>query len=336
MNRWLLAPGIVLLALLCGGFALYAQTPPAKPAQEPAKQKKPDQRPAEEQDEPVQLGARLVVVPFTATDKRNAILSDIRLEELQVLENGRPQELFKFDRQTDLPLTIALLIDISGSQEYTLADEKHAAAQFFRSMVRPTKDVVAVIQFRDEAILLQDFTSTLARMEWGLEQVRYTPRTTTDNSSTFGGTSLYDAVYVTCDELLGRQAGRRTVLLMTDGVDTTSHYKLSDAIDRGLRSEVTIYSIGIGDRYRFGLDEGTLKKLSEQTGGRAYFPRGSDALRDAFRQIEEELRSQYFVAYYPSNVNLDGTFRKIEIRLPARKEVKVRHRLGYYSPKPSS
>jgi VWFA-related protein len=340
MRQLVLITWVVIGSFLSGSLVFGVQlSPPPKPdpgqasTQATRDQNKSDQQPPQE-EEPVRLGARLVNVPFSVSDKRNAIITDIRQEEIQVLENGQPQEIFQFVRQTDLPLTIALLIDISNSQEYTLPDEKAAASQFLRSVMRPGKDVVAIAEFRDETILVQDFTSTLDRLERGLDQVRYTPRTTSDNTSKFGGTSLYDAVYVTCQDLLARQAGRRTIILLTDGEDTTSQYRLPDAIDRALRSEVTIYSIGIGDRFRYGVDEGTLKKLSQETGGRAYFPKNPETLLSAFRQIEEDLRNQYLVAYYPSNSGPGGSFRKIEIRVPGRKDLRIRHRLGYYVPKP--
>jgi VWFA-related protein len=322
-------------AVLCAGLILGALvSTPAKPDQQKPGEPNKNEPPPPQEQEPIQLGSRLVNVPFSVTDKRNAFLNDIRQEEIQVLENGRPQEIFQFARLTDLPLTIAVLIDISGSQQFTLPDEKAAASRFLRSFVRPDKDVVAIVEFRDQAILVQDFTSTLERLERGLEKIRYTPATTNDNTSKFGGTSLYDAVHVVCEDLLTRQAGRRTIILLSDGEDTTSQYRLPDAVDRAIRSEVTIYSIGIGDRFRFNVDEGTLKKLSDQTGGRAYFPKDADSLLTAFRQIEEDLRDQYLVAYYPSNTALDGTFRKIEIRVPGRKDIRVRHRFGYYAPKP--
>lgn len=323
----------VVSGILCATLPrLYAQPPEAPtPNQQQTSVKSKQQR--EDENQTVDLSSRLVNVFFSVTDKRNAFVTDIRRDEVEVWENGQPQEVFTFSRQTDLPLTIALLIDISGSEQYSLPEEKSAASQFLRSIVRPMKDMVAIVAFRDEVILIQDFTSTLERLNRALDSARYTPRTTTDNTSTFGGTSLYDAIYVVCQDLLTRQAGRHTIIVFTDGEDTTSHYRLSDAIDRAWRSEVTIYAIGIGDRFRFGINEGVLKKLSQETGGRAYFPKNPDDLAQAFRQIEDELRSQYLVAYYTSNPAPDGTFRRIEIRLPGRKDLRIRHRPGYYVPK---
>src|SRR5436305_35631 len=155
-------------------------------------------------------------------------------------------------------------------------------------------------------------------------------------------TALYDAVYITADEVLARdpvrssasddQITRRAVILLTDGVDNASSRKLEEAIDRAWRAGVVIYAIGIGDRFRFeGVREDILRRLSEETGGRAYFPHGPDELLDNFRQVESELRSQYLLAYSPTNGAKDGCLRRIEVRLTNRPDVRVIHRRGYYA-----
>jgi VWFA-related protein len=328
-----------LIAVLVGSLvlpssvAVTAQSSPPKEQQKPPQIQKPKKdETVEEPGEQVSLSARLVNVFFSASDNRNALITDIRRDEVKVLENGQSQEIFTFARQTDMPLTITLLIDVSGSQEYTLPEEKRAAAQFIRSIIRPGKDVVAVAEFRDEVILVEDFTSSPNRLVNALDRIRFTPRTSTDMESKFGGTSLYDAVYLTSNDLLGKQPGRRTILLLTDGEDTTSYYKLQDAVDQALRVEATVFSIGIGDRFRYGVDKKVLQRLSQDTGGRAYFPTNSQDLAKAFREIENELRSQYLIAYYPST-SAPGSYRTIEVRVPTRKNVKVRHRRGYYAPK---
>lgn len=330
MRRFLLSMGLIGLLGL-SGLGASAPSRLQEPPSKPRIQKPPSETTS--QEETINLSARLVNVFFTVTDRRNSLITDIRREEVKVYENGQEQEIFTFVRQTDLPLTIALLIDISGSQEYTLPEEKRAAAQFIRSVIRPGKDVVSIVAFRDEVILMQDFTSTVSRLEEALARVRYTPPTRQDTDSKFGGTSLYDAIYLTASELLARQAGRRTILLLTDGEDTTSVYKLQQAIEQALRAEAIIFAIGIGDRFRYGINEGVLKRLAQETGGRAYFPRTSEDLTKAFREIELELRSQYLVAYYPSASPPGGSYRSISIRIPTRRSVKVHHRRGYYAPK---
>ena len=138
--------------------------------------------------------------------------------------------------------------------------------------------------------------------------------------------------------MLARQPGRKTIILITDGEDTTSRMKLGDAIDEALKAEVVIYAIGIGDRGRYGVDEGTLRKICEATGGRAIIPKSNRDMEDAFAQLERDLRQQYLLAYEPKNDATDGSFRKLEIKLKNKtdkemKDLKVRHRKGYYAPK---
>jgi Ca-activated chloride channel family protein len=301
---------------------------PRASSQESTSRTLTEQRPRQA-EESVHLSARLVNVFFTVTTRRNALVTDLRREEVRVFENGREQEIFTFVRQTDLPLTIALLLDVSASQQATLPEAKAAAARFLRTLVRPGTDTVAIVTFRDEVQLLEDFTSTLSRLEAALNRVRVTLPTTQDPESRFGGTSLYDAIGLVARDLLAQRSGRRTILVITDGEDTTSVSHLSDAIAEAVRAEVTIYAIGIGDRSRFGLNVGVLRRLTEETGGRAYFPKNSADLERAFREIETELRSQYLLAYYPSDPTPEGRFREIQIRVPTRKGLRIRHRRGY-------
>ena len=134
--------------------------------------------------------------------------------------------------------------------------------------------------------------------------------------------------------MLAKEPGRKTIILLTDGDDTTSRMKLDEAINEALRSEVVIYSIGIGDQGKYGVAEGVLKKISDSTGGRAVFPKNSRDLDKAFTQLEQDLRQQYLLAYEPKNEATDGGFRKLEIRVVNRnaKDLKIRHRRGYYAP----
>jgi len=297
--------------------------------------KKDDKDNSQEQEnqETLRLGTELVNLFFSVTDRQNRFITDIQQDEIRILEDGKPQEIFSFQHETDLPLTLAILIDVSGSQEYTLPEEKMAAARFLRSVVRPVKDLAAIVTFRGEVDLMQPLTSNKSRLERALEEVRYIPQTSTDINSKFASTALYDAIYLTAEEVLNREAGRRAIILLTDGEDTSSTYKLDEAIQRAWRSEVIIYAIGIGDRFRFGVDEGTLKRICRETGGRAYFPKNDSDLNRAFAQIEQELRSQYLVAYQPSNPLHDGSFRRVEVQITTRKDLHVTHRRGYYAPK---
>lgn len=312
-----------------------AQTEKQKP------QPKPD-KPAEEQEEQVlKLGTQLVTVPFNVTDKKNRYINELAKDDIEILEDNKPQQVFSFERQTDLPITIAMLIDISGSQQWTLGEEVSAAKTFFRKVLRPKKDLAAVVTFEHESVLEQNLTSDLDKLTRALDGVRIPAETVTArrggtppiNNSGVGSTALYDSVYSVSSDLLRREAGRRVIILVTDGEDTSSSIKLRDAIERTWRSEIIVYSVGIGGP--MGVDQGTLKKIAAETGGRAFFPRSEKDLDEAYTQIDEDLRSQYILAYTPANGARDGSFRTIQVKIKNHADLTVRHRRGYFAPKES-
>ncbi len=310
------------------------------------KKSQPQKPPQKTDDVPtIKVGTQLVNVLFSVQDKQNRYLNDLKQEEIIILENGQPQEIFTFKREFDLPLTMAMLIDVSGSEQYTLPLLKDAGGRFVESVIRSGKDTVGVIKFEGEATIMQELTSNPARVRKALEEIAFTapPPVSIYGGSTppinggsrQGGTSLWDSVIATCVDMLAKEPGRKTIILLTDGVDTTSRMKIGDAIDEALKAEVVIYAIGIGDPGMGGVDDGALKKLTEATGGRAVIPKSHRELDNAFAQLEQDLRQQYLLAYEPKNEAADGGFRKIEVRLKERnaKDLKVRHRRGYYAPK---
>jgi Ca-activated chloride channel homolog len=345
-----IAIALIALVGLFASTSVAQKTRPAPPArtdasgnQKPRPNVKPQDRDddVETGDDSVRLGTELVNLTFSAVDRSNRVISDIRQEEIAILEDGRPQQIFTFKRETTLPINIAILMDLSGSQEYTFPQEKMAAGEFLRSVIRAGKDSAAILTFQDDVDLVQGLTSRIDTLNRAFDEIQYSRRFGA-GSSRRQATALYDAVYITADEVLSRDGNRgavsddnvtrRAVILLTDGADNASSRKLEEAIDRAWRSGVVIYAIGIGDRFRFeGVREDVLRRMSEETGGRAYFPHGPDDLLDDFRQIESELRSQYLVAYSPSNSSHDGRFRRIEVRLAARPDVRIIHRRGYYA-----
>ncbi len=304
-----------------------------------------------EEDEVIKVDTEVVNVLFTAQDRNRRLLTDLKQADIKVLENGQPQNVVSFNRQVDLPLSLAILIDTSVSQERTLPEEKAAAISFLESVVRPAKDEVSVISFTGETTLEQGMTNNLTRLRRSVERVQFvppsgyigggviagTPPISGDNQSVQGSTAIWDAIWVTSDEVLGPapEKTRRAMILLTDGVNTSGRKKLDDAVQAALKSEAIIYSVGIGDNFYSGVDRGALNKISERTGGRAYFPRDERELREAFKQIEEEMRSQYLIAYEPSDQKRDGAFRSIEIELNnpqmVKDKVKVTHRSGYFA-----
>ncbi|KAF0247563.1 MAG: von Willebrand factor type A domain-containing protein [bacterium] len=302
----------------------------------------------EDQDDGVlKVSTDLVTVPLSVTDKKNRYITDLKVEDITVTEDGKAQEIFSFIKETDLPLTFALLIDISGSQELTIAAQRDAALRFLEKVIRNEKDLAAVITFRKDVEMLQNLTSNVDQIRRTLNGIRFTGSNSSLGSppiggSDFAGTSLYDAVYVTADELLAKEAGRRVVILLTDGRDTTSAYSIKKAIDRALRSEVLIYAIGIEGRGQYGgnvfnqdVDKKPLQTMCEETGGRFFLPKNENEYDQAFRQIEDDLRQQYILSYSPSNDTQDGSFRNITIKVNRKdsKELKILCRRGYYAKK---
>lgn len=303
-------------------------------------------------DEVVRVETDLTNILFTATDKNKRFVTEMRKEDVRVLEDGVPQEIFTFERQTDRPLSLAILIDTSISEERTLPSEKRAAAGFVDAVVRPEKDEVAVISFTGESTLEQGLTGNTSRVRRALERVEFvppagyigggmgvpgTPPISGTNQSLAGSTAIWDSIWVTSEDVLSQTTDktRRAIILLTDGEDTSSQKKMAEAIDRAVKNDVVIYAIGIGDRYEYGMNEGALKKVAERTGGRAFFPDNETELRAAFVQIQLELRSQFLVAYSPTNKNRDGSYRKVQIEIAnpdlRKQNLRLNYRQGYFA-----
>lgn len=267
------------LVVVCVSGALALATSAGAQQQQDSKQQgqsKRQQQPIES-EQTLKVGTQLVNVLFSVTDKQNRYINDLSKQDVTILENGQPQEIFTFKREFDLPLTMAMLIDVSVSEQYMLPQLKEAGSHFIESVIRPGKDTAAIIKFEGEATLMQGLTSNRQRLRKGLEDVAFTappptggfggPTPPINGGGRQGGTSIYDSVVATCGDLLAREPGRKMVLLVTDGEDTTSRLKLPDAIDAALHAEVVIYAIGIGDPAYGRVDEGMLRKMCEATGG---------------------------------------------------------------------
>jgi len=289
---------------------------------------------------------------FTVTDKNNRYVTTLQQADIRVLEDGVPQTLFTFQRETDRPLAIAFLIDVSISEERTLPDEKAAARRFIENVIKSSKDQAAIIPFEGYAHLEQPLTRDVLGIYSALEKVEVAypsylgsapPMTgITSGPGTIGppsegSTAIWDSIVVTCRQVLGRSPGqrRRAIILLTDGQDTSSRFGRSGATDQAIASDTVIYAIGIGDKEYEGVDKGALKAVTERTGGRAFFPKKEDDLRAAFAEIEQELRSQYLLAYSPINKNRDGGYRKMTLEIinpDLRKDqLRLRYRPGYFA-----
>jgi Ca-activated chloride channel homolog len=306
--------------------------------------------PPADEEEPIRIDVEVVNVFFTAQDEKRRLLTNLKKEDIKIFEDGEEQEIFAFNRQTDLPLSIAIVIDTSLSQSRTLPAEKEAAKSFVEEIVRPEKDEVAILSFAGETTLEQDLTGNLARIRRAIDRIEFVPPSGTLNGVVIpgtppisgrnqrlaGSTALWDALWVTADEVLKRspEKVRRTIILLTDGYDTSSKKKMQDAIQMMLSHEVTIYSIGIGDDFYGGVNKSVLREISESTGGKAYFPKNESELRQAFADIQQEMRSQYLIAYQPKKQRTDKSFRRIEIKIVnpelARQKIKLTYKQGYF------
>ena len=342
---------LLVLAALCGWslpFARAQQPPP--PAQQQRPKQQDDAPPGVDDDEVLTVDTSLTNVLFAATDRDKRFYSALTKDDIRIVEDGVPQEIFTFQKQVDLPLTLAIVIDTSASQEYTLPQEKSAARAFVDSVLRPAKDEVAVVSFTGDVTLEVGLTGNGSRVRSAIDKVEFVPPSgyigggvvvgtpPISGSSRSGSTALWDAVFVTCDEVLSESSERtrRAIVLLTDGVDTSSRYKLQEAVDRAIKNETLVFAVGIGDRFNYqGVDEGSLRKITERTGGRAYFPRDEEEMRAAFAQIQRELREQYLVAYSPKNKRRDGSFRKLQIEVAnpelKRQNLKLTYRQGYFA-----
>lgn len=308
----------------------------------------------QEQDDVIRVESDLTNLPFTATDKQHRFITTLRAEDVRVLEDGVPQTLFTFQRETDRPLAIAFLIDVSASQEATLPDEKAAARLFIENVIKSDRDQVAILPFTGQAYLEQGMTRDILSAYRVLQQVEVAapaylgsgkPLTgiptgpglrATPNE---GSTAIWDSVALTSADVLTKAPGlrRRAIILLTDGFDTSSRVYSKEAVNAALAAETVIYVIGIGDRKQQGVDRRPLRELAERTGGRAFFPDKKLDLNAAFAEIEQELRTQYLLAYSSTNKKRDGTYRKItvEITNPDLRDQKLelRHRPGYFAKK---
>ena len=306
---------------------------------------------AQDQDDVIRTETDVTNLPFTATDKDHRFITTLRAEDLRVLEDGVPQTLFTFQRETDRPLAIAFLIDVSISQEDTLPAEKAAVRTFIEKVVQSKKDQVALIPFTGLAYLEQPLSRDLLSVYRVLETVEVAAPAYLGSGRPLtgivsgpglpappdpGSTAIWDAVALSSNNVLANSAGlrRRAIILLSDGINTSSILTQKEAINRVLAAEGVVYTIGIGSK-REGLDRGALRNLAEGTGGRAFFPDKKFDLDAAFAEIERELRTQYLIAYSSTNKKRDGSYRKITIEITnpdlKKEKLEIRHRPGYYA-----
>ena len=278
----------------------------------------------------LKVGVDLVNVLFTVTDHKGHLISGLNQQDFAIEEDGKKQDIQFFSHENQLPLTLGLLIDVSPSVKPTFDQERGAASWFLHQVLRP-KDLAMLIEFEKSVTLAQDFTDDIDLLQRAIDQLEIGP-------GIDGGTSLYDALYLSAKQLK-EESGRKAMIIISDGDDTTSKLKLDEAMVAVQNADCVIYSIAIGGS-RFGFNtphalggsagNSVMKKFSEETGGSFFRVDDQREFEPAFARINEELRNQYSIGYVSSNRLTDGKYRRIKI-VPRDSAYRIQARKGYYA-----
>ena len=275
----------------------------------------------------VTLHARVdeVNLLFIATDKHGKFVRDLKQADFTILDDHKPpQSIFNFRRETDLPLDLGLLIDVSGSVNSRFDFEQTAATSFLQNTIRAGFDRAFVVGFNNQSQMAQDFTDNVQLLSVGVHRLH-------DG----GGTALYDAIYrISKEKFLKDRPDhpvRKAIVLVSDGEDNQSEVTRAQAIEMAQRAEVIIYAISTDDSGLVLRGDNVLEQLASSTGGRAFFPFKMKDITHSFAAIEDELRSQYVVSYKPADFETDGRYRSIEVST-LKKDLQVRSRKGYFAP----
>jgi VWFA-related protein len=347
-------PLLALIAVLATApFAFVQQTLAQKsdPSQQPssASPSSAAQKTDESQQptETLKVSVNVVNLFFNVKDKHGALIPNLAKDDFQVFEDGKPQTIKYFNADSNLPLTLGMLIDSSGSQLRVLDMEKEVGGAFLKQILTD-KDEAFVIDFNVDATLVQDYTRDVRRLQKALNSVKINAGFTMPTLPGAGGgpvptapargTVLFDAVYLSAHDMLAKEVGRKGMILLTDGQDEGSQLKLKDAIEAAQKGDAIVYVLLCADRgsyFSAGMPyygESDMEKLTKETGGRVINVGNKfDKLKEAFDQIAAELRSQYNIGYTPTNTKLDGSYRKLEIK--NKDNYKIQARTGYYASK---
>ena len=333
---------VLALAGLCAAAPFLMAQQPAGQLPSLQDQKSDD---SQQPTETLKVNVNVVQLFFNVKDKHGALIPNMTKDDFDIFEDGQKQTIKYFTPETNLPLTLGILIDSSGSQMHVLDMEKEVGGAFLKQVLTD-KDLAFVMDFDVDASLLQDYTRDVQRLQKALNSVKINSGVTMPTLPGAGGgpvptaaspgTVLYDAVYLSAHDMLAKEVGRKAMILLTDGQDEGSRLKIKDAIEAAQKADSIVYVLLCADRggyFSAGMGyygEGDMKKLTEQTGGRVINVGNKfDKLREAFDQVAAELRSQYNIGYTPTNTNLDGGYRKLEIK--NKQNYKIQARAGYYA-----
>jgi VWFA-related protein len=280
----------------------------------------------------------LVNVFATVRDKNKRIVTDLKQDDFHVSEDNHDEKISFFSKDMSLPITMGLLLDTSGSEQFMLGAIQDAGARFMRRVLKKG-DEAMVISFDSDVDLLSDFTDDKNILDRAINKARVNipgGGSIAGNPGPIGtqhvtGTALYDAIYLACGDKLNGEAGRKAIIIVTDAQDEGSRVKLEEAVEAAQRTDTVIHILLVYDP-RFGGNTSVAHRLTEDTGGRLIVVRSQKNLEEAFDEISEELRSQYTLGYYPTNNARDGKFRKIKVEM-TNHDLKVLARRGYYAPR---
>jgi Ca-activated chloride channel family protein len=275
------------------------------------------------------VAAEIVRLNVSVTDLQSRYVTGLDESDFAVFENGVRQGLAFFEREP-LPMSVALLMDCSGSMQESLPTAQAAALRFLRTL--RAQDLAEVVEFNDRVRILQDYTADPRQLETAIRDTRAS-----------GGTALYDAVYIVLKEMVAartEEPRRRAIVLLSDGEDTTSLSTDEQVMELARAAEVTIYPIGLrpdrAPRRRepeLALANHFLTTIAHETGGQVQFPKALSELDSMYGRVAEELRTQYTLGYVPANARRDGKWRRVVVRLLGRSDLRTRHRTGYYAPR---
>jgi VWFA-related protein len=301
----------------------------------------PQQPPSQGQAPTIKAEVTLVNLFATVRDKNKRIVTDLKQDNFKIFEDNHEENIAFFSKEMNLPITLGLLLDTSGSEQYMLGAIQDAGARFLHRVLKKG-DEAMVISFDTDPDLLADFTDDRGILDRAINKARINtpgggyiagnPGPVPGAGS--AGTVLYDAIYTACGEKLNGEAGRKALVIVTDAEDEGSKVRLEEAIEAAQKTDTVIHVLLVADRHFGGGRPDVARKLAEETGGRMIVVNSEKKIEEAFDQISEELRSQYTLGYYPSNNTKDGKFRKIRVDAD-NKDYKVLARKGYYAPRAS-
>jgi VWFA-related protein len=285
----------------------------------------------------IRTQVNLVNLFVTVRDKNKRVVTDLKQPDFKLAEDGQDQQIAFFSKEVTLPITLALLLDTSGSEQFMLGAIQDMGGRFLDRVLRKG-DEALVMSFDTDVDLLSDLTDDRGQLDRAIRKTRInTPMSGgmvnpgPVPTSHITGTALYDAIYLACNEKLSTEAGRKAIVIVTDAQDEGSKVRLEEAIEAAQRTDTVIHILLVADPH-FGGNSSVAHKITEETGGRMISANSEKHLAEAFDQISEELRSQYTLGYYPTNTAHDGKFRKIKVDM-ANHDLKVLARKGYYAPK---